>query len=380
MLAQLFGTSLWFSINGVWLSYASVFDLHDAHLGYLTLSVQLGFISGTLLLAVSGLADRFKASQIFAIACFTGACVNLLMTLTQANLAFDMSVRFMTGVCLAGIYPLGMKLVISWTPKYAGAALAWLVGMLTLGTSMPHLLRGLTLGMPWQWPLIVASFLAILGGVVVYCLGTGPHLAKQPSQLHLGRGFLALKLPNFRAVAGGYFGHCWELYAFWMLVPLLVSREVARLNLSLDLVSIISFLIIGVGAIGCFVGGLLSKFIGSLSVARVALCMSGSICLIYPFVSGLSSIFLLMLLMLWGVTVIADSPQFSALAALNAPVDSLGSSLSMMNAIGFALTLPSIWITSVFWNDMGTWVVLWLLPGPILGLWALQGLNKLHSK
>nr|WP_240775977.1 MFS transporter [Nitrincola schmidtii] len=379
VLAQLFGTSLWFSINGVWLSYASMYDLNDSYLGYLTLSVQFGFILGTLLLAISGLADRFKASEIFAIACFIGAGVNLLMTLTQATLALDMLVRFLTGVCLAGIYPLGMKLVISWTPKYAGAALAWLVGMLTLGTSMPHLLRGITLGMPWQWSITAASVFAVLGGVVVLVLGTGDHLPKQPSKMNLGKGFLALRLPNFRAVASGYFGHCWELYAFWMLVPLLVSREISRLNLSLDLVSIVSFLIIGLGALGCILGGVLSKSIGSLLVAKTALYVSGFICLLYPFLSGLSPILMFVLLMIWGIAVIADSPQFSALAALNAPADSLGSSLAMMNAIGFALTIPSIWITSLLWNDMGPWVVLWLLPGPVIGLWALRKMKASHQ-
>jgi DHA1 family inner membrane transport protein len=376
VIAQLLGTSLWFSINGVWLSYAHTFDLADSHLGYLTLAVQIGFISGTLLMALSGLADRYKASQIFALACFVGAAINVLMVNSSGVLLHDVLLRFLTGLCLAGIYPLGMKLVISWVPTYAGAALSWLVGMLTIGTSLPHLLRGVTLGLSWQWPIVVISVLSVIGGLLVLFLGTGTHLPAQSGRLHLGKGFLALKQPNFRAVAGGYFGHCWELYAFWMLVPLLVTREIYRFDLSTHWIPILSFLVIGLGAFGCVFGGVLSKTIGSFNVARVSLFMSGTLCLIYPLLSETHALFLLLLLMLWGITVVADSPQFSALAAVNAPVTSVGSSLAMMNAIGFALTLPSIWITSLLWNENSVWVVLWLLPGPVIGFWALQGLRN----
>lgn len=370
------GTSLWFSINGVWLSYAQAFNLADSHLGYLTLAVQVGFISGTLLLAVTGLADRFKASQIFAVACFLGAVINILMTQSSGLLFYDVMIRLMTGICLAGIYPLGMKLVISWVPKYAGAALSWLVGMLTIGTSLPHLLRGVSLDMSWQWPVIIVSLCAVIGGLLILLLGTGSHLPPSQGKLRLGKGFIALKQPNFRAVAGGYFGHCWELYAFWMLVPLLVTREFSRAEIPSEWISGFSFFVIAIGAVGCVFGGALSKTIGSFNVARLSLLMSGSICFIYPLLSGLNAFILLVLLIAWGITVVADSPQFSALAAINAPSSSVGSSLAMMNAIGFALTLPSIWITSILWNESSVWVVLWLLPGPMIGLWALQGLRK----
>ena len=338
--------------------------------------MQLGFIVGTLGIALSGLADRFRASHIFALASLCGALLNGAFVWTAGHPPLDLVARFLTGVCLAGIYPLGMKLVISWTPSHAGAALSWLVGMLTLGTALPHLLRGATLGMDWQWPMLAASLLALGGGALVLRLGVGPHLPATRGSLRLREGFTGLQAPRFRAVAGGYFGHCWELYAFWMLVPLLVGRELARLDSAAALIPWLSFGVIALGTLGCIGGGWISRRAGSARVARTALAVSGTLCLLYPLLGDAPPQLLLALLALWGVCVIADSPQFSALAAANAPQKFIGSSLALMNACGFALTLPAIWVTSSSWQAHGIGVVWWLLPGPVLGLWALRGLGR----
>ncbi|MGC8120383.1 MFS transporter [Marinobacter sp. VGCF2001] len=336
------------------------------------LSVQAGFLAGTLMLAVTGLADRYGASRIFLVSSVFGALSNAGFVWAAGHDPANAVLRFATGLSLAGIYPLGMKLVIAWTPKYAGAALAWLVGMLTLGTALPHLMRGATLGLPWQWPLLAASGLALAGGVLVLLLGDGPHLPKASGRLPLSQGLAALRLPRFRAVAGGYFGHMWELYAFWTLVPLLVARELSRLGQDAALVPWLSFAVIGIGAAGCLGGGRLSRSRGSEWVARMALRVSGILCLLYPWLNGLPALVLLAFLLVWGVAVVADSPQFSALAAATAPKATVGSSLAVMNAVGFGLTLPAIWLTSGLWSAWGVWVVLLLLPGPLLGLWSLS--------
>ncbi|MEX2475003.1 MFS transporter [Marinobacter sp.] len=376
VLAQLFGTSLWFSVNGVWVSFSRELSLTESDLGLYTLAVQAGFIVGTLTIAVTGLADRFGASRIFAVASLLGALANGGFILAAAQPPVDGILRFLTGLCLAGIYPLGMKMVIAWTPKYAGAALAWLVGMLTLGTALPHLMRGATLGMPWEWPLLGASLLALVGGGLVLLLGDGPHLPKSNGAIPLNRGLAALRAPRFRAVAGGYIGHMWELYAFWMLTPLLVSRELQRLAWPEGLVPWLSFGIIATGALGCIGGGRLSRRLGSDWVARRALALSGLLCVGYPLLAWLPPLALIALLFVWGLAVIADSPQFSALAAANAPKESVGSSLAVMNAIGFGLTLPAIWMTSGLWEYLGPWVVAILIPGPIFGLWAFRGIKE----
>jgi predicted MFS family arabinose efflux permease len=371
VLAQLFGTSLWFSINGVWLSLARELGLTETDLGRLTLAVQAGFIVGTLTIAVTGLADRFGASRIFALSSLLGALVNGGFVFAAGVPPLDVLLRFATGLCLAGIYPLGMKMVIAWTPKYAGAALAWLVGMLTLGTALPHLMRGATLGMPWEWPLMAASCLALVGGLLVFLLGDGPHLPKSSGRLPLSQGLAALRIPRFRAVAGGYFGHMWELYAFWTLTPFLIGRELQRLGQGEALVPWLAFAVIGIGAAGCVGGGWLSRNRGSEWVAKVALTVSGVLCLVYPVLSGLAPVFLMVLLLVWGLAVVADSPQFSALAAATAPRESVGSSLAVMNTVGFGLTLPAIWLTSGLWGELGVWVALLLVPGPVFGLWSL---------
>ena len=374
VIAQLFGTSLWFSINGVWFSLAGELGLAEADLGRLTLSIQAGFILGTLVLATTGLADRFSASRIFATASLLGALMNAGFILAATSPTLAVLLRFLTGLCLAGIYPLGMKMVIAWTPSHAGAALAWLVGMLTLGTATPHLMRGLTLGLPWEGALLGASALALVGGALVLRLGDGPHLPPIAGPIALRGGLEALRMPAFRAAAGGYFGHMWELYAVWMLVPLLVAREIDRMGATTSVIPLLSWLIIGIGLVGCVIGGHLSRRLGSAWVASRALSVSGGLCLGYPLLAAIGTppLILIALLFIWGLTVIADSPQFSALASASAPSHRVGASLAIMNAIGFGLSIPAIWLTSHFWAIQGPWVVIWLLPGPLLGLSALR--------
>ncbi|MFN2349904.1 MAG: MFS transporter [Thioalkalivibrio sp.] len=372
VLAQLFGTSLWFSVNGIALSLQRETGLSEPGLGLLTVAVQAGFIAGTLLLATTGLADRYHASRLFTLAAIAGAIINAAFILVAHEFPLALTLRFLTGLCLAGIYPLGMKLVVSWTPQHAGLALGWLVGMLTLGTALPHLIRGATLELSWQWPLLIASLLALLAALMVHLLGDGPHL---PATARGGRpwsGLAAFRRRPFRAAALGYYGHCWELYAFWTLAPLLVLRELNRLEISAQWMPWLAFAVIGIGAIGCILGGRLSRNLGSLRVARGALGISGGLCLFYPLLGGIAPSLLLILLLVWGLTVIADSPQFTTLASMSAPRDRLGAALAMMNALGFALTLPSIALVMHLWSGWGLAVLWLLLPGPVLGLWALS--------
>ena len=375
VIAQLFGTSLWFSVNGVGPALQQTAGLSDADLGLLTLVVQAGFISGTLLMATSGLADRIRANQLFATAAVFGALLNAAFIFSLESLSVAILLRFLTGLCLAGIYPLGMKLVVSWTPHQAGAALGWLVGMLTLGTASAHLLRGITLAMPWQTPVLLASLLALVAAIMVYRLGVGPHLTDSPKKGHQAwAGITAFQRRDFRAAALGYFGHCWELYAFWTLTPFLVARELNRLGVSADNVAWLSFMVIAIGMPGCVLAGYASRRWGSARVAFLALATSGTLCLLYPFLHSAPAYCLLLLLLVWGFSVIADSGQFSALASTAAPSDRLGSSLAIMNAIGFGLTIPAIALVTSLWSSQQLAVLWWLLPGPLLGLLAMRRL------
>ena len=375
VVAQLFGTSLWFSANSAADDLIRTWGIAPADIGTLTNAVQLGFILGTLTFAVSGLADRYPASRIFAVCAILGALGNAAFALFASGMTLGIPLRFAVGFALAGVYPLGMKLVVSWVPERAGAALAQLVGMLTLGTALPHGIRLAGAGWSWQATILVSSALALVAAVMIFSLGDGPHLKRRHDAppLRLGRVFYAFSIREFRASALGYFGHQWELYAFWTLVPALVLLSGLATPGSTAL-SGLSFAIIGIGALGCILGGRWSQRIGSARVAATALALSALCCAVFPFVDGWPDWIKIGLLLLWGASVVADSPHFSALSARACAPEIVGSALAFQNSIGFAITMLSIQLGTAWIGAWGTSIAWLLLPGPLLGLLGLYPL------
>jgi MFS family permease len=373
IISQFCCTSLWFAGNGVIDDLLMNFDLQVSALGHLTSAVQFGFIIGTLTFAILTIADRYSPSKVFFISALLGSLFNLGVIWDGNSLTSLLLLRFLTGFFLAGIYPVGMKIAADYYEKGLGKALGFLVGALVVGTAFPHLLKDLTDTYPWKYVLITTSSLAVLGGVLMITLvPDGPH--RKPSQrTDLSAFFSVFRNRNFRAVAFGYFGHMWELYAFWAFVPILLKRYSAEHPHAVFNIPILSFLIIGIGGLACVLSGYRAQKSGTKKTAFIALLLSCACCLISPliFASNSETLFIGFLIF-WGMVVIADSPLLSTLVAQNAPAEIKGTALTIVNCIGFSITIISIQlITGMIALTDSNAIYAILAVGPVLGLIAL---------
>jgi MFS transporter, DHA1 family, inner membrane transport protein len=378
VLSQLAGTSLWFAVNAVMPDLQRTANLPASALGSLMSAVQLGFIAGTLTFAVAMIADRFSPRWVFAVCAWLGALGNVAGIWAAHSLDTLIVLRFATGFFLAGIYPVGMKIAAQWFPRGLGLALGWLIGALVLGTAAPHGLRALGASWPWQHVLIVISIIASLGGAAMLVwMPNAPH-AVRTTKLNPKALTVIWTDHRVRASAFGYFGHMWELYTFFMLVPVMLATR--RQGVA---VSGWSFLVVAGGAVGCALGSWVAlqwsrrvgASAGSARVAAAQLGTSGVCCLIAPMALAAPLPVFLLWLVVWGITVSGDSPQFSALTGGNAPREVVGSVLTFVNCIGFAISIVSITLYVWLLQRYSLAQVLpWLAIGPALGLWMLRPL------
>ena len=375
VISQFCCTSLWFAGNGVMGDLIRDFSLEDSVLAHFTSAVQFGFISGTLAFAVLTIADRFSPSKVFFVSALIGALFNLAIILEGNSLTSLLALRFLTGFFLAGIYPVGMKIAADYFDKGLGKSLGFLVGALVVGTAFPHLLKGVTTGLPWRLVLAITSMLAVLGGLSMLLLVPDGPFRKSSQKPDLSAFFKVFENRAFRSAAFGYFGHMWELYAFWAFVPVMLAAY-ASLHPQTELnVPILSFLIIGIGGLACVLGGYLSQSLGTKRTASIALLLSGLCCLLSPLIFFIDSKAILIgFLLFWGMVVIADSPLFSTLVAQNASAESKGTALTIVNCIGFAITIVSIQLLNILRDSMDPMYIYVVLGmGPVLGLMGLRG-------
>ncbi|WP_426326389.1 MFS transporter [Pedobacter sp. R-06] len=373
VIAQFLCTSLWFAGNAVLPDIVKSFPTETNLLANLTSMVQFGFISGTLVFAFFAISDIFSPSKVFFICGIAAALFNLGICLELADVHLLLLFRFLTGFMLAGIYPVGMKIASDYFKDGLGKSLGFLVGALVLGTAFPHLLKTFTANFPWQYVIFATSGLSLIGAIaILWFVPNGP-FRTAGQKFDFRSCFNGFKNPDFRSAAFGYFGHMWELYTFWAFLPgmlLLYNTKHAHATLNIPL---FSFLIIASGGLSCMIGGLLSQKFGAKRIATISLSISGSCCLLSPIFLFSGSVYpFLIFLFCWGLSGTADSPLFSSLIAKHAPESLRGTSLTLVNCIGFAITIISIQVINLLAKEMNShYLYMVLAVGPVLGLWAL---------
>jgi len=378
-VSELLAMAPWFSASAVAPALARVWHLTPATTAWLTISVQLGFVAGALVSAILTLADRLSARRLVA----GSAAVAALATVGVAaapGLGVGIACRLLTGAALAGVYPPGMKIAAGWFKESRGWAIGILVGALTLGSASPHLVRWAVSPDAWRIVLVVAAISALAGGLLVlFVPNDGPHAAPSPP-------FSLTAAPRIlrdRAVALanlGYLGHMWELYAMWTWIAVFIAAsEHARRGGDADvtaLAALTTFAVVGSGAIGCWLGGKYADRLGRTLVTSVSMLVSGICALNVGVFYGAPLIALLPILLLWGISVVADSAQFSAAVSELAPREYVGTALTLQTSLGFLLTAATIYLLPTVAGAIGwRWSMSVLAIGPAVGVWAMLALR-----
>lgn len=339
-----------------------------SYVGYLTTAIQAGFITGTFCFALLGISDRHSPSRVFFVSSLIAAAANLIPLLEPSSFGLSLTGRTLTGFFLAGVYPVGMKIASDWSSKGLGLWLGSLVGALVIGTAFPHLLNSIVPVGDAASVLTTVSTLAAAGGFLVLLFVADGPFRKKGNGFHFYGVIGAFKTPAFRRAALGYFGHMWELYAMWAFIPSFLAAFNAAAGLQYS-VSLLSFIVIAFGGIGCIAGGMISTRTGSAIVARTMLITSGVCCLLsfLVFETGFNVLF--PFLCVWGFSIAADSPQFSALVATSAAAEYRGSAITMVTCIGFFISIVSIGVLNYFqhWLEY-QYLFLLLVPGPVVGV------------
>ena len=370
--------ALWFSASAVLPALLREYDFSPFQQALFTSAVQAGFVVGSLASAFLGLADRLHPRHFFFVSALVAAAANLLILVLGPTSALVPLLRFLTGVCMAGIYPVGMKMASTWAKGDMGFLVGLLVGALTLGSASPHLFNALG-GIDWRFTIVAASVSAVFAAVGIHFVGLGP-VFTAASEFRPSYVLHAWKVKTLRLANFGYLGHMWELYAMWAWIGVFFHASFAE-RLAPETVpaaaKLATFATIAVGALGALGGGYMADRIGRTTLTMLAMSVSGACALLVGFLFGAAPWLLMPVCLIWGLSIIADSAQFSASVAELSRRDLVGTMLTLQTSLGFTLTLVTIHLMPYFVETFG-WHFAFapLAVGPIFGVWAMSRLRK----
>lgn len=378
-LAELLAMVVWFSASAATPQLAELWSLDNNGQAWLTMSVQIGFVVGALGSALLTLADRIPARRMFIVSTFAAAAATALIPFFSNMVVIALLLRFLTGAFLAGVYPVGMKIMASWTKEDRGLGIGLLVGALTVGSAAPHLLNALGGMVDWQGLLWLAAAQAAVGGVIaILFVQEGPYTTKSP-RFRLGDVRYVLMDKKVMLANLGYLGHMWELYAMWAWLFAFLSASFALVDIASSWAALVTFLAIAGGGVGSVVAGKVADRVGRSRVTSASMLVSGACALLIGRFFGAHPLLIAGIAIVWGLFVVADSAQFSASVSELADKRYMGTALTLQTSLGFLLTLFSIRMIPTLVDVVGwEWAFAFLAIGPLVGIWAMMSLRGMR--